>query len=170
VAYVDPVTLRTEATALPEAPSDVVPLAGNRLLVCSGGLLRWWDGTRNTEIGQAAPPVPLASATLFEMGPPGRVLFAGANELVIGCVDEPGQIQILRRFPIPLPCTRALLWQGNAVVGGASGFATVDLTTGSAVHFCSTPLGHRWAFTVAAGAVHFHRGTHLLTAAIPALP
>jgi hypothetical protein len=53
------------------------------------------------------------------------------------------------------------------VIGGSSGFATVDLESGAAEHFCSTPLGHRWAYTVAADAVFFHSGTHLMTAAIP---
>jgi hypothetical protein len=53
------------------------------------------------------------------------------------------------------------------VVGGAGGFAVVDLPTGAARHFCHTPLGHRWAYTIAADAVFFHSGTHLMTASIP---
>ena len=167
VAYVDPVTRRTGSTALPEAPGDVVPLAGNRLLVCSGGLLRWWDGTANTELAQAAPPLPLVSATLIEAGPPGRVLFAAAGELAVVSADQPGSVEVVKRHPLPVPCTRALVWKERAVVGGAKGFAVVDLATGAAAHFCSTRLGHRWAYTVAADAVFFHSGAHLMTAAIP---
>ncbi len=170
IASVDPETGRVESTALPEAPCDVLPLAGNRLLACSGGLLRWWDSSRNTEIAQGSPPLPLTSATLVEAGPPGRVLFAGAGELVLGCADEPGRVEPLKRFPAPVPCARALVWKGRAVIGGSAGFAVVDLESGAAAHFCSTPLGHRWAFTIAADAVYFHQGPHLMTAPLPSSP
>ena len=167
VAYADPVALRTDATALPEAPHDVVPLSGNRLLVCCSGLLRWWDGTGNRELAQAPSPFPLVSATLIDKGPPGRVLLVSAQELAVGCADEAGRITILAKHSSPVPCARALVWNGRAVVGGASGFAVVDLQTGAARPFCHTPLGHRWAYTIAADAVFFHNGTHLMTAAIP---
>jgi|GEM_PF-3424087 len=170
VAFVDPETGTTASTALPEAPHDAVPLAGNRLLVCSSGLLRWWDGTRNTEMAQASPPLPLVSATAIGAGPPGRVLFAAAGELVVGCADEVGKVQVLKRFPTPVPCARALVWRGQAVVGGSQGFAVVDLGSGAATPFCSTPLGQRWAFTLAADAVFFHNGPHLMSAGIPARP
>src|SRR3990172_8727232 len=167
VAYADPVELRTEATALPEAPHDVVPLSGNRLLVCSSGLLRWWDATGNRELAQAPSPFPLVSATLIDKGPPGRVLLASGQDLAVCCADATGRIAIQARHPSPVPCARALVWNGRAVVGGASGFAVVDLQTGAARHFCHTPLGHRWAYTIAADAVFFHSGKHLMTAAIP---
>ena len=167
VAYADPVALRTDATALPEAPHDVVPLLGNRLLVCCGGLLRWWDGIGNRELAQAPSPFPLVSATLIDKGPPGRVLLASAQELAVCCADEAGRIEILAKHPSPVPCARALVWNGRAVVGGEGGFAVVDLQTGAARPFCHTPLGHRWAYTIAADAVFFHSGTHLMTAAIP---
>jgi len=167
VAYADPVALRTDATALPEAPHDVVPLLGNRLLVCCSGLLRWWDGIGNRELAQAPSPFPLASATLIDKGPPGRVLLASAQELAVCCADEAGRIEILAKHPSPVPCARALVWNGRAVVGGEGGFAVVDLQTGAARPFCHTPLGHRWAYTIAADAVFFHSGTHLMTAAIP---
>jgi len=80
--------------------------------------------------------------------------------------DQVGQIAIVARHPSPVPVVRPLVWRGYDVVGGASGFAVVDLQTGAARHFCHAPLGHRWAYTIAADAVFFDRGTHLMTATI----
>ena len=45
--------------------------------------------------------------------------------------------------------------------------AMVDLQTGAATPFCTSPLGHRRAFTVAGDAAFFHSGALLLTAALP---
>jgi hypothetical protein len=167
VAFIDPVTHQTEATALPEAPVDVLPLSGNRLLLCSSGRLRWWDGTVNEEIAQAAPPVPLVSATLMEADPPSRILMASAQELVVVKANQPGQVVVLARHTSPIPCDRALVWKEQAVVGGSQGLATVDLQTGEAQHFCSTPLAFRGAFVVAGEAVFFSAGGHLMTVPLP---
>jgi len=84
--------------------------------------------------------------------------------------DEPGALTVVARHTSPIPCERALIWKGQAVVGGPQGFATVDLKSGAARHFCDTPLGHRWAFAIAEGVIFLHGGeysAHLMTAPIP---
>jgi hypothetical protein len=102
--------------------------------------------------------------------PSSRVLLASSDELLVVQADEPGKAQVIARHATPIPCDRALIWAGHAVVGGPKGFATVDLKTGAARHFCSTPLGSRWAYAIASGAVFFNGGeysAHLMTAPIP---
>lgn len=167
IAWIDPITLKTESTPLPGDAQDILPLSKNRLLVTSNGLLRWWDSATNKEIAQVAPPIPVNSATLLESGNPARILLASTNELLIVTAEEPGKVEILQRFASPISCSRALVYKKKAVVGGSQGFATVDLATGAARHFCTTPLGHRWAFAVTEGAVFFHNGPRLMTAPLP---
>jgi hypothetical protein len=168
VAWIDGKTGKTESAPLPESPNDIVALPGNRLLLCGNRLLRWWDGTANKELASAPPPAPLVSAEPLEAGKIGtRFLFATTNELLVVSTAEPGKVTVEKRFPTPIPCVRALVDNGKAVVGGPQGFATVDLQTGASEHFCSAPLGHRWAFVVAGGAVYFHNGPKLLTAPLP---
>lgn len=192
IAWIDPKTGKTESQPLADSPQDILPLPGNRLLTVSSGLLRWIDSAAGKEIAQCASPAPLVSATPLvsdgheaegpqakefipsshgpsqqRPGPSARLLLASASELFIVSAETPGKIEILRRFACPAPCTRALVWRGKAVIGGSQGFATIDLTTGATTPFCSTPLGHRWAFAVASDTVFFYNGAKLLMAALP---
>jgi hypothetical protein len=167
IAWIDPVTGKTEATQLPDYASDILPLPGNRLLTVGSGRLRWWDGTKNQEIAACTPPAPFTSAVLLEPGHSSRILFSSEGELLIGSADTSGQLTIEKRFPCPVPCTRVLPYQGEAVIGGPKGFAVVNLKTGASQTFCSTPIGHRWAFAVTEGAVFFNSGAELMTAPLP---
>jgi hypothetical protein len=168
IAWIDPRTGKTEATPLPDGPQDIVPLPGNRLLFLSAGRLRWWDGTTNREIASALPPGAFVSIEPLEPGRIGtRFLCATANELLIVSAGTPGKADVEKRIPSPIPCARALVYDGQAIVGGVQGFAVVDLQTGTTDHFCSTPLGLRWAFVVAQGAVYFHSGPQLRKAPLP---
>jgi hypothetical protein len=167
VAFVDPESGTSASTRLPAAPHDVLPLSGNRLLVCGADKIRWWDGTTNEQIAEKLPPLPLVSGSLLPGNTPDRVLLAARDKLAVASVEEPGRVDIEREFACPIPCLRALALPGRAVVGGPQGFAVIDLVTGVADHFCSTPLGQRWAYTIAGEAVFFARGTRLMTVTLP---
>jgi hypothetical protein len=96
------------------------------------------------------------------------VLLAATDELLVAKVATPGKVELIARHTCPVPCERALVWKDQAVAGGPKGLAAVDLTSGTARHFCSTPLGLRWAFAVAQGSVFLQDGGNLLVAPIPA--
>ncbi len=164
VAYLDPRTGQGASTALTEAPIDVVPLGGDQLLVCHPRWLRWWQGATNAESAHLDTPLTLVSATGLDGE---RVLLASRGEVWVVRATLPGHLETLCRHPSPLPLTRALVWKGQAVIGGPDGFAVLDLETGKSQIFCNTPLGSRLAFALAGGKVFFHQGTHLRCTSLP---
>ena len=165
IAWIDKRSGETGAVALPEAPVNALALPDNRILSCHSERLRWWDGASKRELADCEPPVHLVSAD--SLGEDGLVLLASATEILVLSIDTPGSVRIKRRFESPIPCVRALAWNGYAVVGGPQGFALVDAVTGVSDSFCEIPLGSRWAFVIVAGRVFFHRETHLMSVALP---
>jgi hypothetical protein len=167
IGSISPSGGKAETVAFPDVPLRILPLPRNRLLVCSDSLFRWWDGTANTEIAVARLPVRCVDACLVEEEPSSTVVLAAASELLVADVSIPGTLRIIRRYSSPVPCDRVLARPGRLIICGGKGFAEFDLATGTAIHFCETPPGSRWAIALTGEAVYFSVGSHLMKAVLP---
>jgi hypothetical protein len=164
----DPESKEIQTTALGEVPHSVLPLRENKLIVCSDSLVRWWDATTNKPLSDVKLAFQCLDACLSGPGPGSLLMLSASRELLLVDVSSPGRTRVIKTIKLGLPCSRVINWSGLIVVGGEKGFGTVDLSSGAVNHFCSTPLGSRWAFTAASGSVYFGSGGHLMRARLPA--
>lgn len=156
-----------KTTALEDVPHTVLPLPDNQLLVCSDSLIRWWDATTNKPSSIVKLPFRCIDACMSGLGPGSVLMISGTHDLLVADVTRGGTARIVKTISLPFACARVIEWNGRIIVGGESGFATVDLTNGGIIHFCSSPLGSRWACAVTSGSVYFARGGHLMKAPLP---
>jgi hypothetical protein len=163
----DPDQKRITTTALEDIPHSILPLPGNRLLVCSDSLIRWWDAETDGLLAESKLTFRAVDACRSGRGADSVLLATGNGELIVVDVSRSGVIQLLKKINLPLPCSRVLAWDNRIVVGGEKGFATVDLMAGKVEQFCNSPLGSRWACTLAAGSVYFAKGSHLMKVPLP---
>jgi hypothetical protein len=167
VAYIDPDTGKTESTALGDLPWDTILIPGNRLLLCSGSRLRWWDCNTNKILAETATPMTLSYAAVLGNGSSARVFVGGDNNLIEADVDKPGELKIIKHYSSPVPICRVVAYNGMIVVGGANGFAKLDPDTGEWNHFCNHPFEMTFGMAVTDGRVYFHSGTNLMSVALP---
>jgi len=167
IAWLAPETGKSHATVLPRAPTDVLALPGNQLLVSDHDRFLWWDGTRDAQIAAAALPFPAAGAILLSSGPPPRVAFCSGQKVAIVALPEPGKLRVEATFDAPIPAAHLAKYSRGVVVGGAKGFASVNVETGQWHHFCDSALGTRYAFVVHDDVVYFTQGASLLSVGIP---
>ena len=167
IGCIDPEKPSVEAFSVAEVPHSVLPLGDNRLLVCSDSLLRWWDTRAKVEVANVTIPFRCRDACVRGGGGREVAVLADTDRVLILDLSTSGRYQVTRSFTTPFSCSRILADGDRIVAGGSGGFVAIDLRTGRQDHFCSTPIGSRWACVVASGSLYFGSGGRLMRCALP---
>jgi hypothetical protein len=167
IAMCNPDRNSVETFPLSDVPHSVISLGGQRLLVCSESLLRWWDAATNSVRASSVLPFKSIDACRAGTGSASVMVIADSTTLLMIDVQSPGRYRIMQTVTLPFACVRVLVARDRAILGGEKGFLAVDMGSGVTSHFCRTPLGSRWAFAIDDSWVYFGSRAHLMKTPLP---